>query len=283
MHEDKVKKSSLEALGELGGASLGGANPPSACGAPGEQSVNMAGKPEQVVPATLLKKRKRDDKIKAEKAAAAVKSQKERKLKRKDIFKRAEKYVKEYRQMDQSLVRFRRQAKANKNYFLEPEPKLAFVIRVRGINQMNPRIKKILQLLRLRQINNGTFVKLNKATIMMLRLVEFYVSYGTPNLKSVKELIYKRGFAKVNGQRVPITDNSIIEQQLGKYGIVCMEDLVHEIYTVGPHFKEANNFLWPFQLSSPKGGMTDKTIHFKEGGDAGNREDRINGLIRQMN
>lgn len=41
-----------------------------------------------------------------------------------------------------------------------------------------------------------------------------------------------------------------ILQNLGKFNIICMEDLIHEIVTVGPHFKEANNFLWPFQLSS---------------------------------
>lgn len=41
-------------------------------------------------------------------------------------------------------------------------------------------------------------------------------------------------------------------QHLGKFGIICMEDLIHEIMTVGPHFKEANNFLWPFQLSSAR-------------------------------
>lgn len=33
-----------------------------------------------------------------------------------------------------------------------------------------------------------------------------------PNLKSVRELIYKRGYGKVNKQRIALTDNSIIEQ-----------------------------------------------------------------------
>ena len=32
-------------------------------------------------------------------------------------------------------------------------------------------------------------------------------------------------------------------QELGKYGIICMEDLVHEIFTVGPHFKEGGQQL----------------------------------------
>ena len=108
-----------------------------------------------------------------------------------------------------------------------------------------------------------------------------FLSY--PNLKSVKELVYKRGYGKVNHQRVPLADNAIIETALGAHGIVCIEDLIHEILTVGPHFKEANNFLWPFKLSSPLGGMSNKGTHFIEGGDAGNRDEKINALIRQMN
>lgn len=31
----------------------------------------------------------------------------------------------------------------------------------------------------------------------LLKRVEPYIAYGYPNLKSVRELIYKRGFAKV--------------------------------------------------------------------------------------
>ena len=46
-----------------------------------------------------------------------------------------------------------------------------------------------------------------------LRLFTFF-SY--PNLKSVRELIYKRGFGKVQGRRTPLTDNSIVEKALGK-------------------------------------------------------------------
>ena len=75
---------------------------------------------------------------------------------------------------------------------------------------------------------------------------------GYPNLKSVNELIYKRGYGKIHKKRIALTDNSLIAQSLGKYGIICMEDLIHEIYTVGKRFKEANNFLWPFKLSSPR-------------------------------
>ena len=40
---------------------------------------------------------------------------------------------------------------------------------------------------------------MNKATLNMLRRVEPYVTWGTPNLKTVRELIYKRGYGKVSG------------------------------------------------------------------------------------
>ena len=40
---------------------------------------------------------------------------------------------------------------------------------------------------------------------------EPYVTWGTVNLKSVRDLIYKRGFVKVDGKRTPITSNAIIE------------------------------------------------------------------------
>ena len=47
--------------------------------------------------------------------------------------------------------------------------------------------------------------------------------------------------------------------------------------------QEANNFLWPFKLSCPLGGLKKKRNHFIEGGDAGNREEKINDLVRRMN
>ncbi|KAF9616738.1 hypothetical protein IFM89_032257, partial [Coptis chinensis] len=130
---------------------------------------------------------------------------------------------------------------------------------------------------------NGVFLKVNKATVNMMCRVEPYVTFGYPNLKSVRELIYKREYGKLNKQQIALTDNVIVEQGLGKHGIIHVEDLIHEILTVGPHFREANNFLWPFQLSAPSCGMKKKRNHYVEGGDAGNHEEFINKLIRCMN
>lgn len=202
--------------------------------------------------------------------------------KKKEIFKRAEKYIKEYRIKERDEIRLARHARKHDNFYVPPQAKLAFVVRIRGINGIHPKPRKVMQLLRLRQINNGTFLKLNKATTEMLRLAEPYLTWGYPNLKSVRELIYKRGFGKVDGRRVPLTDNSVIEEKLGQFGIICMEDLIHEILTVGPHFKQANNFLWWFKLNTPNGGWKKKNNHFVDGGDYGNREDKVNTLLKRM-
>ena len=64
--------------------------------------------------------------------------------------------------------------------------------------------------------------------------------FSEPNLKSVRELIYKRGYGKVDKQRIPLANNGVVEATLGKYDILSVEDLVHEIYTAGPNFKQVS-------------------------------------------
>lgn len=190
--------------------------------------------------------------------------------------------MQEYRSQRADEIRLRRVAKKSGTFYVPPEAKLAFVVRIRGITGVSPKVRKVLQLFRLLQINNGVFVKLNKATINMIRIVEPYVAYGYPSLKTVRELIYKRGYGKIEKQRIPITDNSVIEKTLGDKNIICVEDLVHEIFTVGANFKVATNFLWPFKLNTPNGGWVKKGNHYVEGGDFGNRENDINALLQRM-
>ena len=117
----------------------------------------------------------------------------------------------------------------------------------------------------------------------MIKMVEPFITYGYPSRATVSKLIYKRGHGKVNHSRIPLSDNSIIAGELGNHGINCMEDLIHEIVTCGPRFKEANNFLWPFKLSSPLGGFEIKRHSFAEGfGAWGNREELIDRVVKRM-
>jgi large subunit ribosomal protein L7e len=184
------------------------------------------------------KKVARDTKLAADATKAKAEADKANAKLVTDITEKAKKYEAEYAALEKQAIDNRRKAKANNEIYVAPEDKVVFVIRVRGIIGISPKTKKILQLLRLRQIHNGVFVRVNAATTKMLRLIEPFIAYGHPNLKSVKELIYKRGFGKVNGQRIPISSNTVV--QAGVPGMQCIEDIIHEIYTCGPRFKEAS-------------------------------------------
>uniref|UniRef100_H0XWV2 Ribosomal protein L7 n=1 Tax=Otolemur garnettii TaxID=30611 RepID=H0XWV2_OTOGA len=240
-----------------------------------KEGVKKKKKMVPAMPETLKKKEKNLAEMKIKHLRKKCAPKMLRKAKR-VIYKKAKHYYKEYRQTYRTEIWMARLARKAGNFYVPAEPKLVFVDKIRGINVVSPKVQNVLQLLCLRQIFNGTFVKLNKASDNMLRIVEQYLAWGYPNLKSVNELIYKCGYGKISKKRIALTDNSLIAQSLGKYGTIFMEDLIHKIYTVGKRFKEAKT---SFLLSFPWGGMKKRT-HFVEGGDAANREDQIN---RRMN
>jgi len=197
-------------------------------------------------------------------------------------YRRAKKHAEKHERVIKHDIRMKRIAKRKFNYYIPPEGRVLVVVRIRGINAMHPMTRKILQLLRLRQINNAVFVRVNKATLNMLKKVEPYVTYGVPTRKTIAHLIYKRGYVRFNHQRTPINDNFVLSKRLLKHGIICVEDLIDTILNVRKSFKVANSYLWPFKLRAPTGGYKGKGKHFTEGGSAGNRHDEINKLIRRM-
>ncbi|VVT48739.1 60S ribosomal uL30 domain-containing protein [Magnusiomyces paraingens] len=259
-----------------------------------KNNTKLAASKEPALPdETLLKKRKNNDshrqrlsrEAQAKKKAA---EEAEKKKRRAAQFKRAETFVKHYRTSEQEQERIERTLATSARVEIPSEPKLLFVVRIKSDTTLVPQARRILNAMRLQEINNGVFVRLTEGTAELLRIVEPFVAFGYPTLNSVRTLIYKRGYTKASeGEtgRVPITDNTIIEEALGDYGIICMEDLIHEIYALGPNFKKAANFLYPFQLSSPTGGwgVRSKFKKFIEGEGLGERAQDINALIEAQN
>ncbi|KAL4671768.1 hypothetical protein H8959_004477 [Pygathrix nigripes] len=88
---------------------------------------------------------------------------------------------------------------------------------------------------------------------------------GFPNLKSIQELILKCGQAKVKNKTIPLTDNTVIEEHLGK------------------HFQEISWFLHPFHLSRACHATKNRVGFLKEMGTPGYQGERINQLICQLN
>ena len=177
--------------------------------------------------------------------------------------------------------------------------KVVFAIRIRdgsggyATNTVPKLVKKTLSTLRLRHVYDGVFLKYDDSIRKMLHLVEPFVVYGILTSKTVQDLISRRGHCKVesmeNGvkstNRVPISDNIVIEDALGdEHGIICVEDLVHEICNPGKAFKAVNSFLWPFQLTAPKSKFEKNTLKYREGGkgEYGDKGEAIDEVIRSM-
>lgn len=95
-----------------------------------KKTVNVKGLP--AVPESVLKHRKRRLAARHAKLQSQVKRRSDDIKKKKNIFKRAEQYVKEYRIKERDEIRLVRQARSRGNYYVPGEAKLAFVIRIRG-------------------------------------------------------------------------------------------------------------------------------------------------------
>merc|ERR1712139_366672 len=234
------------------------------------------------VPELQRKKQERNARLADVAAKAKVARAAEVKQLKADWLARGKAHHEEWNAEQRRVVDAKRTAQAEGNVFVPAQPKVLLVVRVKGINKVAPKQKLILRLLRLRQIHNAVFVRVNKATLNMLQRIQPYVTYGYPNRKTVESLVYKRGYGKVAGQRTRLSNNFIVEENLNKHGCMCMEDVIEQVLNVGPAFKQVNNFLWPFKLSSPKGGLVRKTKPFLSGGDFGSREHEINAFVRRM-
>uniref|UniRef100_A0A2K6GM40 Large ribosomal subunit protein uL30 n=1 Tax=Propithecus coquereli TaxID=379532 RepID=A0A2K6GM40_PROCO len=221
-----------------------------------------------LVPENLLKKRKAYQALKATQAKQALSAKKEQKKGKGPRFKRLESFLHDSWRQQRDRVSLRRLEVKPHALELPDKHSLAFVVRIQRING---------------KIFSGVFVRVTPQSLKLLRMVEPYVTWGFPNLKSVWELILKRGQAKVKNKTIPLTDNTVIEEHLGKFGVICLEDLIHEIAFPGKHFQEISWFLHPFQLSVAHHATKNKVGFLKEMGSPGYRGERINQLIRQLN
>ena len=129
----------------------------------------------------------------------------------------------------------------------------------------------------------GVFIRYNTTSRKQLHLVESWVTYGVVSKSIIADLISRRGHGKIDQKRAPLSDNTIIEKSLGdETGIICVEDLVHEIFNVGKDFGKANAFLWPFRLSASKSKFQKQKLNYQDGGDYGDRGEEMDDLVRKM-
>jgi len=163
---------------------------------------------------------------------------------------------------------------------------MVFVVRIRDdCSGTSREVRRALSQLRLRNLHDGVFVRYDDSNRKVLHLVEPYVIYGKPSEAMVHDLLKRRGFGKVDGERIPLSNNTIVEEALAKTtGLLCVEDLVHELCSVGGHFQKVATFLWPFRLTHPKTKFEQEKLngnHMKRE-DYGDKGERIDELIELM-
>jgi len=160
-----------------------------------------------------------------------------------------------------------------------------FVIRIREDAGNIPRnIYNLLLRFRLKEPSTGVFLKYDAMTRKHLHMIEPWVVYGPPSEGIVKDLIERKSFGFINNKatKVPLSDNTILERELGSHGIICMEDLVYELTKVGEAFDVVSKFLVPFPLASSKSKFEKEKLKLKQGKDYGDKGEEIDEYIKQM-
>jgi len=217
---------------------------------------------------TLLKKRRSLEEL-AFKRSITVQTQQKRKrvVRGEDVkIKRPEQFVMEFRVREGSqnkLNRKKRQDAMRKNGSVKKSQirdTVGFAVRIHEGRHSSPEIKAALSKMGLRKKYDGIFYKLDEAGIGQLKPLEAYIAFGYISNKSVDELLHRKACIRKAGKTDPLTDNVTVEKLLGEKGILCINDLAHEIYTVASNFESAVGILAPFHLSTPIGHFEKKIL-----------------------
>ncbi|XWS27074.1 hypothetical protein CRYUN_Cryun26dG0085400 [Craigia yunnanensis] len=106
-----------------------------------------------VIPESLLKKKKkkRNEEWELAKKQDLEAAKKKKVENRKLIYSRAKQYAKEYDAQEKELIQLKQEAKLKGGFYVDPEAKLLFIIRIL-VSMPCTQGREILQLLRLRQL-----------------------------------------------------------------------------------------------------------------------------------
>lgn len=169
-------------------------------------------------------------------------------------YKKPEFFITQYLKAERDAKRMRRVIM--KNNFLksvdDEEPKLLVVMHHRAHRVASKECTLIMNSLGLNRLHNTVLLKNNAESLALLKLIEPYVVYGYPTIQTVRDLIFKHGFLRINGKRTAISSNKLIEEHLGQHGCICIEDIVHDLFTVSDNFKNVRSLLLPFSVSIVK-------------------------------
>lgn len=148
-------------------------------------------------------------------------------------------------------------------------------VRVRGIINVKPDIKKTMNLLNLTRVNHCVILEENPSTKGMLQVAKDYITWGEIDKTSLLKLINVRG--RLEGDK-ELTEDHL--KTTTSYNTV--DKLVDAIISSKFKYKEIPNIKPIFRLSPPKKGYEGIKRSFVNKGALGYRGKEINRLIEKM-
>jgi large subunit ribosomal protein L7e len=204
---------------------------------------------------TVLKRRERNLKAAADRAAQIARARNQKKQFQKGgklKIIRAERLVKDCRNRQRDRRRLKNVGKKS----LPKQQKGRVLAAVRnGRLGGSKEAKATLRGLGLGKRHTMIFLPNNKETATKLRIAQPYAFWGVPTFKMVCNLIHKRAAFRDPEQpqeRTALSDNVLIEKHLGDLGVLCTEDLAHAIHTCSNKFGKVQERLWPMLLGDAK-------------------------------
>jgi large subunit ribosomal protein L30 len=149
------------------------------------------------------------------------------------------------------------------------------VVRVRGTVNVNPDIKKTLQLMNLTRVNHCAILEENPSTKGMLQVAKDYVTWGEIDKDVLTKLINSRG--KLEGDK-SITDTNI--KSSTSYDSV--DKLAQAIIDNKLKYKDVPSVKPIFRLNPPRKGYRTIKRSYARKGSLGYRGKDINKLIERM-
>ena len=156
------------------------------------------------------------------------------------------------------------------------EAKCYLVIRIKGSVKARREHLDTLRMLNLKRANWATIVPKTPSYEGMLKKVEHMITWGEPNLKTVKTFLRRIEL---------IGDGRLNDEAVKKLGFESIEDLAKKIYAAEVTLSQLKDKgVRPYaRLHPPRGGFKG-TIkkHVSAGGEYGYRGERINDLFVRM-
>jgi large subunit ribosomal protein L7e len=156
---------------------------------------------------------------------------------------------------------------AKKKQYLEktiPSDATCLLVARNSRNPDLPRVKESLGRMGVVRHNDCRIIAATPENLNHLRISDAYVYYGVPSAEIISTLVHKKAYVKVakeqrkkdaESQAKPLNNNAIVEDVLGSYGLICVEDLV-EVLAKGKDniglFNKVSNFISSFKINQEK-------------------------------